>query len=70
MFVLDNNNGRNDTPQLSYNTKYDKLILTSDLSTTPHQLVHTDLPPGVNIGLRTEIWSNISRGILQTSALF
>ena len=33
MFVLDNNNGRNDTPQLSYNTKYDKLILTSDFPT-------------------------------------
>ena len=30
MCVLDNNNGRNDTPQLSQSTKYDKLILTSD----------------------------------------
>ena len=31
MCVLDNNNGRNDTPQLSQSTKYDKLILTSHL---------------------------------------
>lgn len=38
MCVLDNNNGRNDTPQLSQSTKYDKLILTSDLR-TPEQLV-------------------------------
>ena len=43
MCVLDNNNGGNDTPQLSWSTKYDKLILTSDLPTpeqpgqlTPH----------------------------------
>ena len=33
MCVLDNNNGGNDTPQLSLSTKYDKLILTSDLPT-------------------------------------
>ena len=36
MCVLDNNNAGNDTPQLSRSTKYDKLILTSDLP-TPQQ---------------------------------
>ena len=30
MCVLDNNNGGNDTPQLTSNTKYDKLNPTSD----------------------------------------
>ena len=46
MCVLDNNNGGNDTPQLSLSTKYDKLILTSDLP-TPRQ-------PGQLTGLREE----------------
>ena len=46
MCVLDNNNGRNDTPQLSQSTKYDKLILTSDL------------PPPQQTPLSKRTWTN------------
>ena len=46
MCVLDNNNGRNDTPQLSRSTKYDKLILTSDL------------PPPQQTPLSERTWTN------------
>ena len=39
MFVLDNNNGGNDTPELTSNTKYDKLIPTSDPTAVQETLV-------------------------------
>ena len=49
MCVLYNNNGRNDTPQLSQSTKYDKLILTSDLRTPEQRVQECEAGPSCHL---------------------